>query len=56
VEVHLIDRRCDLYDQTLEVSFLRLIREDRRFDSADELRAQIARDVEQARRAAEPGG
>jgi riboflavin kinase/FMN adenylyltransferase len=50
VEVHLFDVEPDLYDRDLEVSFLRKIRDDKRFESKDELKAQIGRDVKEARR------
>jgi riboflavin kinase/FMN adenylyltransferase len=49
VEAYLLDFDGDLYGQTLRVSFLKRIRDELRFDSADELVAQMKRDVEQAR-------
>lgn len=49
LEVHLIDFEGDLYDRTLEFSFLHHLRPERRFESVDALRAQIARDLQQAR-------
>lgn len=45
LEVHLLDFQGDLYGRELEVTFRRLLRPERRFASADELRAQIERDV-----------
>jgi riboflavin kinase/FMN adenylyltransferase len=50
-EVHLFDHDgSDLYGEALRVSFLERLREERRFSSLEALRAQIARDAEQARR------
>ena len=49
VESHLLDRREDLYGARCRVEFLRMLRPERRFDSLDQLRLQIARDGEDAR-------
>jgi riboflavin kinase/FMN adenylyltransferase len=49
VEVHLLDFDGDLYDQTLEVEFVRRLRDEARFSSTDALRAQIQADILQAR-------
>ncbi|MBN1269193.1 MAG: bifunctional riboflavin kinase/FAD synthetase [Kiritimatiellae bacterium] len=49
VEVYLLDKHLDLYGQDVEVFFIQRIRPDRRFDTPDELKAQIARDVEETR-------
>ena len=49
-EVHLLDfDGRDLYGEALRVGFLRRLREERRFPSVEALRAQIGRDVEEAR-------
>lgn len=50
VEAYLIDRTVDLYGHTLRLDFLARLRGEQRFDSADELVAQMHADVEQARR------
>ena len=50
-EVHLFDHSGDFYGEEIEVSFLRFIREERKFSSADALREQIAMDVAAARQA-----
>jgi riboflavin kinase/FMN adenylyltransferase len=50
LEVHLLDADCDLYGETLEVAFSRQLREERKFASLEELKAQIALDAAQARR------
>lgn len=50
-EVHLLDRDVDLYGQRLRVAFAGWLRGQRRYDSADELVAQMGRDIEHARSA-----
>jgi riboflavin kinase / FMN adenylyltransferase len=49
VEAHLLDFDDDLYGERLQVEIERLIRQQARFESEDELRAQIANDVEAVR-------
>ncbi|MGE3292257.1 MAG: bifunctional riboflavin kinase/FAD synthetase, partial [Geminicoccaceae bacterium] len=49
LEVHLLDGDPNLYGRRLRVAFRRQLRGDRTFASFDELKAQIARDCEQAR-------
>ncbi len=48
VEAHLVGFAGDLYGRTLDVDFLERLRETRRFDSAHDLKAQLARDVDAA--------
>jgi riboflavin kinase/FMN adenylyltransferase len=50
LEVHVLDFDGDLYGETVRVSFEHRLRGDRRFDSVDELVAQLSRDCVQARR------
>ena len=50
VEAHILDFEGELYGLVVDVDFVRRIRSERRFSGVDELRAQIARDVEEARR------
>jgi riboflavin kinase/FMN adenylyltransferase len=50
VEAHLLDFDRSLYGETIRVRFLHRVRGERRFPSVDDLRAQIGRDVERARR------
>jgi riboflavin kinase / FMN adenylyltransferase len=50
VEAHLLDFDGDLYGETLRIAFLERLRGEKRFDSVDELVAQMNRDVEEARR------
>ena len=45
LEVHLLDFHGDLYDQSLSISFLHFLREEKKFVSLDELKSQIAEDV-----------
>ncbi|MBE2284686.1 MAG: bifunctional riboflavin kinase/FAD synthetase [Prosthecobacter sp.] len=49
LEVHLLDWSGDLYRHELEVRFTRLLRPEMKFNGLDELRAQIARDIEAAK-------
>jgi riboflavin kinase/FMN adenylyltransferase len=49
LEVHLLDFDENIYGAYLQVNFLRKLREEKRFESLDELRRWIARDVEDAR-------
>jgi riboflavin kinase/FMN adenylyltransferase len=55
VEAHLLDFDGDLYGQRLVVEIWSTIREQRRFDSLDDLVAAIGDDVEQTRAAVRPG-
>jgi riboflavin kinase/FMN adenylyltransferase len=50
VEAYLLDFQGDLYERVLDVGFVRRIRPEKRFSGVEELRAQIARDVEEVRR------
>ena len=48
-EAHVIDFDGDLYGRPVELSFDACLRKEMKFDSVDELKVQIARDVEAAR-------
>jgi len=48
-EAFLIDFSCDIYGQRLRLELIGRVRDERRFDGLDALKAQIARDVESAR-------
>ncbi len=50
VETHLIDRDDDLYGRSLRVAFVARLRGEKRFPSAEELVAQMRRDVDDAKR------
>src|SRR5215218_3231368 len=53
VEAHLIGFEGDLYGEALRIAFLERLRGEKRFDSVDELVAQMNRDVDEAKRIAE---
>ncbi|MDI3257272.1 MAG: riboflavin biosynthesis protein RibF [Kyrpidia sp.] len=50
LEVHLLDRKVELYGEELRVEFLDYLRPEQRFASVEDLADQIGRDVEEARR------
>jgi riboflavin kinase/FMN adenylyltransferase len=49
VETYLLDQQIDLYGTTLEVRFVKRLREERKFAGIEQLKEQIARDVEDSR-------
>ena len=49
IEAHLIGFEGDLYGKVVDVSFLEKLRGEKRFSGIEELKAQIGRDVEEAR-------
>ncbi|MEP7308222.1 MAG: bifunctional riboflavin kinase/FAD synthetase [Acidobacteriota bacterium] len=49
VETHIFDLDRDLYGATVRVGFVQRLRDERRFESLDQLKAQIAVDCGQAR-------
>ena len=49
LETHLFGFSGDLYDQTAEVTPLQKLRDERKFSSLDDLKAQIEIDAAQAR-------
>lgn len=51
LEVHILDFDRGLYGQELEVEFVKRLRDERKFDSSDALKQQIAVDVQAARQA-----
>jgi len=53
-ETHILDYGGDLYGRVVEVRFLARLRDERRFASLEELRAQIGRDIDAARRFTRP--
>lgn len=50
VEVFVLDFDGDLYDQVIELQFIKRLREERKFESASALIEQMRRDVAKARR------
>jgi riboflavin kinase/FMN adenylyltransferase len=55
VEAHLLDFDGDLYGERLVLEIWTAIREQRRFDSLEQLVAAIGGDVERTRTAVRPG-
>lgn len=53
IEAHLLDFEGDLYGRIVEVRFLQRIRGEKRFSGVEELKEQIGRDANEARRLAE---
>jgi riboflavin kinase/FMN adenylyltransferase len=51
LEAYLLDWKGDVYGDTIEAAFVKRLRDELRFASADELTQQIARDVEATRAA-----
>ena len=51
VEAHLLDFQGDIYEEEIELTFLKKLREERKFPSLVALREQIQLDIAQARRA-----
>jgi riboflavin kinase/FMN adenylyltransferase len=49
LELHIFDLDHDIYDQDVEVRFIRYLRPEKKFESLEALRAQIADDIKQAR-------
>ena len=49
IETHLLDVERDLYGRTLRLGFVQRLRDERRFESVDLLKAQVAADVQKAR-------
>ncbi|MBI3900131.1 MAG: bifunctional riboflavin kinase/FAD synthetase [Gammaproteobacteria bacterium] len=49
LEVHLFDFDGEIYGRHIAVDFLHKLRDERRFDSVEEMRAQIMDDIERAR-------
>ncbi len=49
VEAHLLDFAGDLYGEELEIVFAEKLRDEQKFASLDELKAQIGRDIQRAK-------
>ncbi len=49
-EVHLLDFAGDLYGKEITIAFYAFLRPEKKFDSLEELKAQIATDIAQARK------
>jgi riboflavin kinase/FMN adenylyltransferase len=49
VETHFLDQDIDLYGETIEVRFCSHLRGEKKFDGVESLKAQIVKDVAEAR-------
>lgn len=49
LEIHILDFDKDIYGENLNVKFIKMIRKEQKFSSADELKFQINKDIEQIR-------
>ncbi|MBS2009032.1 MAG: bifunctional riboflavin kinase/FAD synthetase [Cyanobacteria bacterium SZAS TMP-1] len=49
IEAHLLDFKGDLYGQTVEIGFLKFLRDEQKFDGLEALTNQIAQDCQVAR-------
>ena len=49
VEVYLLDYHSDLYEHELKIDIIGRLRGERKFDTVDELKKQITKDIEQGR-------
>jgi riboflavin kinase/FMN adenylyltransferase len=47
--VHLIDFNNDIYGKKIRVNFIKRIRGEKKFNNLDELKAQIHKDIKDAR-------
>lgn len=54
IEANIFGLDADLYGKTVQLAFVSLIREEKKFDSADSLAAQLALDREAAKKILEP--
>ena len=50
IEVHVLDFSRDIYDERMSVTFLRRLRDERKFGSVQELVEQLDKDRDHARR------
>ena len=50
VEVHIFDFNKDIYGESIEIEFLRMIRKEKKFSSILELQKQIENDVKTAKK------
>ena len=55
-EVHVLDFKDDLYGETLRVEFLRRLRDEQKFESADHLARQLSDDEDHCRQVIAAGG
>ena len=46
IEIHFFDFKADLYEQNIQIDILERIRDEHKFNSLDELKAQLLKDKE----------
>jgi riboflavin kinase/FMN adenylyltransferase len=44
IEVHLFEFNEDIYDQTIQIIFISRLRDEKKFENLDELKAQLVND------------
>ena len=49
IETHILDYQGNLYGREAKIEFIERLRDEKRFDSAEELKKQITEDVERGR-------
>ncbi|MBQ1191823.1 MAG: riboflavin kinase, partial [Bacteroidales bacterium] len=49
IEVHVFDFSEQIYDKSIEIAFIEYLRSQQRFESLDDLKAQIEKDCEDAK-------
>lgn len=49
IETHIIDFDADIYDKVISIEIVKFIRDERKFSSLDELKGQIAKDIDLVR-------
>ena len=54
LEVHLLDFSGDIYGRHVSVEFVKHLRGEQKFSGIEELKAQIARDIDEARKLLTP--
>lgn len=50
IETHILDFNQDIYEQTIAIEFLRFLRDEKKFSSIDEIKFQIAKDIEESQK------
>ena len=48
IEVNIFDFNKDIYDKDLTLQFVKFLREEEKYNSLDELKAQLAKDKEES--------
>ncbi|MBO7180404.1 MAG: riboflavin kinase, partial [Bacteroidales bacterium] len=49
IEVHVFDFSEQIYDKSIEIAFIEYLRSQQKFESLDDLKAQIEKDCEDAK-------